>query len=145
MRAENARLVVLGADDGVALGVGADDIGRRAIAADVVPAVLGVVLDGEDAGLRPEWAAADRLHDLPEGQIVVRHLGRRRGRAGLGSGRVVVRQADDDQIGELAAPLVFAQFLDELGGPEDVGDVHVPADRLAYSGRAAAIRCRAGC
>ena len=54
-RPQQTRLVVLRADGRAAFGVRADDISRRAITADVIPAVLRIVLDGENAGVRPEF------------------------------------------------------------------------------------------
>ena len=55
-RAQEAGRVVLRADDGAAFGVGADGESRRAVAADVVPAGLRIVLNGEDRHLVPELA-----------------------------------------------------------------------------------------
>ena len=76
-RSQEASLVVLRADDLAALRVRADYIGRCPIAADVVPTGLRIVLDREYTGLLPETAAADRLHNPPERQIVVGNVGSR--------------------------------------------------------------------
>ena len=66
-----------------ALRVGAGDVGRGAVAAHVVPAVLRVVLDGEDRHLPPEGRVAEGLDDPAEGEVVVGHGRRGRGGAGL--------------------------------------------------------------
>ena len=63
---QQAGLVILRADDLAAFGVRADDVGRVAVGAHVVPSVLRVVLNGKDAGLFPKAASAERLHDLTE-------------------------------------------------------------------------------
>src|SRR6267378_7787287 len=70
-RAQETGLVVLGADDLVAFGVGADDVGGGAETADMVPAILRVILDGEDAGVLPKTAVAEGIDDLAESQVVV--------------------------------------------------------------------------
>ena len=76
----DAGLIVLRADDLAAFGVGAGDVGRGAVAADVVPAGLRIVFDGEEAGVLPKPAVADGVNNSAHGQIVVgRH--RRRGSA----------------------------------------------------------------
>ena len=49
----------------------------------VVRAVLGVVFQDENGGLRPELAVADRLDQRPKRQVVVGHVGGRRRHAGL--------------------------------------------------------------
>src|SRR5206468_4047473 len=82
--AKEAGLVVLAGDDAAVARVRADDIGGGAVAADVVPAGLRVVFDGENAGLRPEPAAAEGFNDLAHGEVVVGDMGI--GRRGTGSG-----------------------------------------------------------
>ena len=96
-RAEQTRLVVLRVDDRAAFRERADDISRRAIAADVVPTVLRIVLDGENAGVRPKFAVAHCVNNLSERQIVVSHLRFRSRRIEFCRARVIVRQPDDRQ------------------------------------------------
>ena len=110
-RAQQAGVIVLRADDGVALGLGAGDIGRGAIAADVIPAILRIVLDGEQAGVRPEFAMAHGVDDLPQREVVVGHLRGGRGLARAGAAGVVVRQPDDDEVRQIVRCFILLQSL----------------------------------
>ena len=96
--AQQTGLVVLRVDHRAALGVSADDVGGRAVAAHMVPTILGVVLNRKNTRVRPKPAVADGFDHLAEREIVVRHLGGGRGRPGFGSAGVVVRQPDDDEV-----------------------------------------------
>ena len=127
-RPQHARRVVLGADDGSAPGVGARHVAGRAVAADMVPARLRIVLDGEDRHLRPELAVRQRLDDPAEGEVVVGHAGLGCGAVGRGAAGVVVRQADDDEIRVFPTGLELRQLPDEKIGTELVGDTHLPPD-----------------
>ena len=123
-------MIVLRADRHAAPRVRAGDVGRRAIAAHVVPPVLRVVLDHEDACLRPEPAAADGLDDLAEGEVVVRHLGGWRRRARFSAAGMIVGQTNDAKVREAAALFELLQLADELRGAEDIRDAQLPADRV---------------
>ena len=72
-------------DDGAAFGVGAGDEAHGAKATDMVPAGLGVVFDGDDAGLGPVSAVADGFDDAAEGKVVVGDAGGWGGQACLGA------------------------------------------------------------
>ena len=98
----HAGLVVVRAIDGFAAGVGADDLGDRAVAVDVVEAGLRVVFDDEDARLRPELAVADGFDDAAEGEVVIGDCGFGRLHAGARAGGVVVGQQHDAEVLELA-------------------------------------------
>lgn len=78
---QQAGLVVLGVNDGVSFGIGTGDIGGSAVAADVVPTILRVVFDGEDAGIGPEFGVADGFENFSERDVVVGNLSFGRGRA----------------------------------------------------------------
>jgi len=43
-------------------------VGSSAIAADVVPTVLRIIFDGENAGVLPKHAVADGIDDVAEGR-----------------------------------------------------------------------------
>ena len=127
---QHARGVVLSTHSLPATGVGARHVRRGAIAADVIPACLGIVFDREDRHLRPESAVAERLHDSSEGQIVVGHAGGRRGASRGGAARVVLRQADDHEVWVFTLTLELREFADDEVGPKLVGHAHVPANRV---------------
>jgi hypothetical protein len=59
-----AGLVVARAIDVAPFGVGADDESDRAVAVDVVEAVLRIVLNNENASVFPKLAVADRFDDF---------------------------------------------------------------------------------
>ena len=60
-------MVVLGVNRFGPFGVGTGDVAGRAVATDMVPARLSVVLDGKEAGFRPEFTVAKSLYDLAQG------------------------------------------------------------------------------
>ena len=95
---QHGKLVVELADHRAPLHVRADDQADRAMAVDVVPAVLGIVFIDEDRGLGPEAAVRDGLHEPAHGQVVVGHQARGVGNAALGAGGVVLRQVDDHEV-----------------------------------------------
>jgi len=64
-------LIVKGADDLAALGVGADNQAQGAMAIDVIVAALGIILDDENDRIAPENAFADGFNDLAQGEIIV--------------------------------------------------------------------------
>ena len=97
---------------------------------DVVGAVLRVVLDDEDRGLRPELRVRHGLDDLAEGEVVVGDLCSRGGPAGAGAAGVVVWQPDDLQARHFALLLEAAQLGDETRGALHVGISHVEAAEL---------------
>src|SRR5579875_1247458 len=86
-RPDDRQLRVVGVYDLAVLGPGADDLDRRAVAVDVVGAVLTVVLGDEDGGVLPVLAVRDRVDDVTGGEVVVGHPGLRVGRpAGVVAG-----------------------------------------------------------
>src|SRR5689334_7344018 len=87
----------------MAAGVWADDVRSRSISANMIPAALRVIFNGKDARLRPETAVADGLDDAAKREVVIGNLCFRFGHAGLGAAGMVVGQADDNEIRQLAA------------------------------------------
>src|SRR5262249_26304712 len=114
------------------------------IPADVVPARLGIILDGEDYRFGPEPASANGLGDLAEGKVIIGHV--RCGSWGSSGGAacVIVRKADDREIGKTTFPFELPQFLNEFSSAEDVRNAHIPSNRIRvhvvaerFDGRAA--------
>src|SRR5439155_12125788 len=120
-------LVVELADDGAAPRVRAGHEAEGTVPVYVVEAVLGVVLDGEDARRGPEAAVRDPLDDAPEGEVVVGDHGGGLGVAGAGAGGVVVGEVDEDEGGQVAGALEVLELLEEGRGADHVGDAEVPA------------------
>ena len=81
--------------DLLALGKGADDVGRGAIAADMVPARLRVVLDDQDADFlqNGEWLIASTIR--PNARSLSAMLAAGVGEPAFVPTGVIVRQADD--------------------------------------------------
>ena len=102
-RRDHAGGVVVGGVDRRALRVRADHVRERAVGVDVVRAVLGVVLGDEDRRALPERAVGDDLDEPPEREVVVGHVGLRRGAVGGGPVRVVVGQAHEREPRERVA------------------------------------------
>src|SRR5437899_2851185 len=101
---------------------GAGDIGSRSITADVIESCLRVVLDGHQAGIFPETAAADGFDDLAEREVVVRDFGGRRGTSGTRSHGVIARQHHDDEIRHFTFALEIVQFGYETLSAQYVGN-----------------------
>jgi len=100
-RPQEAYRVVLRADDSATLRVRADTVGGRAVAAHMIESVLRVVLDPENNRIFPKAASAERFDDAAEGQVVVGHTGRRCWGTRAGPARVIVGQADQDELRHL--------------------------------------------
>ena len=83
-------MVILRADDSAAASIRTHYVGSGPVAADVVPTILGVVFDSENAGLRPEAAVAEGFDDLSEGEIVVRDLRLRLRKVWLGATGMII-------------------------------------------------------
>ncbi len=94
---------------------------------DVVGPVLGVVLDDEYRGLRPELRTADRFDHPPQGEIVFRQVGRSGRLAGAGSSGVVVGKPQDLKPWHLTGGLEAMQLGDEAVGSVQIAVVHVEA------------------
>ena len=126
--AQKAGGVVLGCDHRPTPSVRADAVGGRAITAHMVPTSLRIIFDRKDHGLFPKPALADCFSDPSEREIIVGDASRRRGRTFGRAAGVVVGQADDGEVGELAASLSFPQFTNDKIGPVLVRHSHFPAD-----------------
>ena len=129
-RPQHARRVVLRAHGHAPPGVWAGYIRRGAVAAHVIPASLGIILDREDRHLRPESAVAEGLDDPPEGQIIVGHAGGGRGASRGGAARVVLGQADDHEVWVFTPTLKLRELADDKVGSKLIGHAHVPADGI---------------
>ena len=121
--------------DGAALRVGRNDEGRRAVAVDVVGAVLGVVLDNEDRHFVPEFALAEGFDDEAEGVVVVGHIRQRGDLAGGESAGVIVTEANHGEVGELAFGFHTSEVGKEYFRAIDVRVVHVEAPVVAVGVR----------
>ena len=88
--------------DRVPLRVRTDHQRDAAMGVDVVGAVLGVIFQHENGGLRPELAVADRFDHASQRQIVIGQIGDRRWRSDLCPRRVIVGQANDHELRHLA-------------------------------------------
>src|ERR1700677_1782696 len=128
----------------MAFGVGAHDVGGGTIATNVVPAVLRVVLDAEDAGVGPKLRMADGVHDLAEGKVVVGGLGFGRRLTKFGAASMVVGNPNNDEIVEGAGGFVGFEVFDKGGGTGDVGDVEVKSNVVALDEGAQRIHVRLG-
>ncbi len=129
-RAQHAHGVVHGRVDATAARVGRQDEGRGAVRVDMVGAVLGVVFQDENGGLRPELRLRDRLHQQPERVVVVGDGGLRSDLAGADARGVIVAEPHRHEARHLAAALEFRQIAQEHLHAFDVGVVHVEAAEL---------------
>src|SRR5438270_3359029 len=93
----------------------------------MIPAVLRIILDHENACLWPEAALADGLDNAAQRQVVVCHLRLGGWKICLGSTGVVVWQTDDAKVRKTSPTFKFLQFRYKLGGPENIGNCQFPA------------------
>ena len=70
----------------------------RPVSVDVIGAILGIILNNKDRGLRPVSAVRDALDDLTHSKIVACHHGYRRESAGCGTPRVIFWQAHHHKV-----------------------------------------------
>src|SRR5205823_1349931 len=111
---QDACLIVLSMNYLAAFGVRTCHISRRAIAADVIPTRLRIILDSKEARLRPKAAVAKGFDDSPQSKIVICHLSGRRWSALAGAASVIVGQPHDHKIRQLPGLFEPFQLLDEL-------------------------------
>ena len=122
--------VVIGADRRAPLRVGTRNVGCRSVSRNVIPARLRVILDSKDRHLRPELGVTEGLHNPPEGEIIIGDTSRGRGAVRRSAAGVVIRQADDDQLGQRSLSLELPQLINDEIRPILVRDTHFPADIL---------------
>ncbi len=110
--------------------VGADDEGCAAVGVYVVAAILGVVFDDEDQGVGGIGAVGYRLDDRAYGVVVVGDLEFRSVDAVDGCGEVaevVVHEAHEGEVGEVAAGYIAIELTLPLGVAEVVREAVVKA------------------
>ena len=127
-RTQDACGVVLSAYLYTTLGVGAYDVGRRAIPADMVPAGLGVILDRKNRHLVPELRSTQAFDDPTHGQVTVGHAGRRGWAVLGGAAGMIVWQTDDGKLRVGALLFELREFFEYKVSAELVWDRHVPSD-----------------
>ena len=90
---------------------------------DVIRAALGVVFECENRRVFPEHAVRYRFDDAAEGQIVVGHHGAWRRRAWPGPLRVIVGDADNRKLRQVAVGYEALKLLQPVVDPLLVGNV----------------------
>ncbi len=101
----------------------------------MIPAVLRIILDGEDAGVRPKRAAAHGFGNLPKRKVIVRHLRGGLGLAGFCPAGVIVRQPENREVRKAARLLKAFQFVHKARGAVNIRHVQIPARRVRHRER----------
>lgn len=127
-RTQDACGVVLRAYLNASLSVGAYDVGRSAIPADMVPAGLRVILDRENRHLAPELRSTQAFDNPTHGQVTVGHASRRGWAVLGGTAGMIVWQTDDSKLGVGALLFELREFFEYEVSTELVWDRHVPAN-----------------
>ena len=86
--------------DDAAFDVRAEDEADGAARIDVIRAILGIIFNNKDRGIRPILAVAHGIDELSDGVVVVRDHGLRSECARLGPPSVIFGHAHDHKIGK---------------------------------------------
>ena len=125
-------MVVLYTDHLFPIGVWNDAIDGRAVAADVVPAILSVIFDSENVDLFPEGRLTEPFDDPSKPQILIGHARGRSWRGGFCVAHRVLRKSNDHQIWKFALGLKLLEFTEKHAGGVVVGNCYFPADVVLW-------------
>src|SRR5262249_31751295 len=117
-------------DDRMTFDVRTDGVGCRAVAADVVPTGLWVIFDRENRHVRPEFRVAEGLDDPAERQIIVGNTRTGCLAARTRAIRMVLRQADENELRKLALFFELFQFTQDVVSAPLIDQRELPAHKV---------------
>ena len=102
---------------------------------DVIHSALGIVLSDKDCRIFPDGALRQELHDAPEREVVVCHVGSpvRIAVSGARLCGVIVGQPDDDESGDSVVGEPVFEVALELLDANLVGNAEVEGGEFAIS------------
>src|SRR5881296_1453371 len=97
----------------------------------MIPAILGIILNDEDARLFPKAAVTERLDNLAERKVIIGNGRSRCRKSRFGPAGMIVWKANQHQVGQVAGLFKLFEFFNELRRAEHVWHRHVPTDGIS--------------